>query len=589
MIKIDLTRDKLFDDYALPILRERYLLPEENSPQEALVRAAKAYCAGDEALAQRIYDYASKHWFMFATPVLSNASSSRGLPISCFLNYVGDSRAEICEHWTENTWLASMGGGIGGYWGHIRSDGVATSNGSVSTGSIPFMHVVDSQMLAVSQGKTRRGSYAVWTDISHPEVEEVLIMRKPGGGDINRKNLNLHHGINISDAFMWAVEANEDWELIDPKSKKVTKWVNARDLWKKILQMRYETGEPYIHFIDTTNRLQPECHKALGLKVHSSNLCSEIVLPINEERTAVCCLSSLNLEYYDEWRNTSIVEDLVTFLDNVLQNFIDTAPDTMSKAKFSAMRERSIGIGTMGFHAYLQKREVPFESDRALAITEEIFSHIRFKAERQTWLLGKTRGNAPDYDEAGGPEFRRNVHLIAIAPNASTSIICGNTSPSIEPFSANVYIQKTLNGSNTYRNRFLNELLKKKLKCEQSESFDLHELWRDIAAHQGSVQHLDILSDAEKEIYKTAGELDQSWVIEHASIRQKYIDQSQSVNLFFPPKVKMKYLHDVHFSAWKKGLKTLYYCRTTAAHRVENLYKKVERKNNNIECIGCEG
>ncbi len=602
MIEIDYSRDKLLDPYAVEILKERYMLEGESSPQEAFARAAVAFCAGDYDLAQRIYDYSSNLWFMYATPVLSNApkmgEAPKGMPISCFLNYVPDSREGLAEHYTENIWLASMGGGIGGCWSDIRSDGTSTARGSKSTGSMPFLHVVDAQMLAVAQGTSRRGAYAAYMNISHPEVEEFIGMRDPTGGDVNRRNLNLHHGVNITDDFMQLIEAafkdsefDDSWSLIDPHSKEAVKTVRARDLWEEIVVMRMRTGEPYIHFIDTTNRLQPDCHKSLGLKVKQSNLCTEILLPTNEYRTAVCCLSSVNLEYYDDWKNSRMVEDLVVFLDNVLQYFIDNAPKVMEKAIHSAKQERSIGIGAMGFHSYLQSRGIPFESSLAISFNRGIFQSIRESAEASTEKLGLERGNAPDYEktilEHPYPP-RRNVHLLSVAPNASSSIICGNTSPSIEPFRANGFSQKTLNGTNSYRNKHLVELLRVRVDNEVERA----NIWKSIFAQKGSVQHLDFLTDDEKKVYKCAPELDQMWVIEHASHRQGFIDQGQSVNLFFAPDVPVAYLHRVHLEAWRKGLKTLYYCRTESIGRPEDITQKFDRYqvgNNEETCIACEG
>ncbi len=609
MIELDYERDSLLDDYAITILKERYMLPGETSPQQAFARAATAFCGGDYDLAQRIYDHASLLHFMFATPVLSNApdrnGKARGLPISCFLNYVPDSREGLNSHWAENTWLASMGGGIGGYWGDIRSDGTATAKGSRSTGSIPFMHVVDSQMLATSQGSTRRGSYAAYTNINHPEVEEFIEMRKPTGGDVNRRNLNLHHGINITDDFMKLIEdtwgdedADDSWNLVDPHSKEITKTVSAKELWKKILTQRYESGEPYLHFIDTTNRLRPEAHKALNLLINQSNLCSEITLPtgldyVGKNRTAVCCLSSVNLEKYDDWKDTELVEDLVVFLDNVLEYFIENAPEGMEDAIYSASQERSIGIGAMGFHAYLQSKSIPFDSSIAVGQTNYLFKTIRERAEKATIELAHVKGNCPDYRAASmlAPidemwEGRRNMHLLSVAPNASSSILCGNTSPSIEPFNANGYSQQTLNGTNVFKNKYLDQLLHERYGFGEEYS----EAWKEVFNNAGSVSSLSLLTSDEKEVYKTANEIDQSWIIEHAGIRQKHIDQSQSVNLFFPKDCDKKYLHHVHFKAWKDGLKTLYYCRTQASRRAESISTKVEKTEYNTEdCLSCEG
>lgn len=587
-ITIDYSRDALLSDFGLATLKDRYLLPHETSPQEAFARAAVSHCGGDLVFAQRIYDYASKLWFMFSTPILSNSGSAKGLPISCFLNYVGDSRQGLNDHWSENTWLASSGGGIGGYWGNIRSDGIATSGGSKSTGSIPFMHVVDSQMLAVSQGTTRRGAYAAYSDISHPEIEEFIIMRKPTGGDPNRKNLNLHHGINITDNFMEAVEKGLKWDLVDPHSLKVTKTVEARALWETILETRVETGEPYIHFIDTTNAAVPDWHKHQGLLISQSNLCSEIVLPTSKERTAVCCLSSVNLEKYEEWHETSMIFDLIRFLDNVLSNFIKQASEMpgLSKAVFSASQERSLGLGAMGFHSFLQSKGIPFEGAMAVSWNRKMFKCIREEAELATDYLGELKGDAPDFAEYCGHTIvrRRNCYLMAIAPNASSSIL-GNTSPSIEPVVANIFTHKTHSGSFLVKNKYLDKLLSHKVTPET-----LIDIWKSILENGGSVQHLDILSTEEKEIFKTAKELDQRWLIEHASHRQEFIDQAQSVNLFFHPGVSKAELHKIHMLAWKKKLKTLYYLRSEGEYRPESLTTKVERtKIDTNECLACEG
>jgi ribonucleoside-diphosphate reductase alpha chain len=609
-ITIDYSRDSLISDFALATLKDRYMLSTETSPQETFARPAVAFCEGDLSLAQRIYDYASKLWFSYSTPILSNGGTGRGLPISCFLNYVGDSRQGLNDHWAENTWLSSMGGGIGGYWGDIRSDGTGTSSGSRSTGVIPFLKVVDSQVLAVSQGITRRGAYAAYMDISHPEIEEFLLMRRPTGGDPNRKCLNLHHGVNLTDDFMNAVDSDLPWDLIDPKSKAVVKTVSARKLWEDILILRVETGEPYLHFIDTTNAAVPECHKELGLTIRQSNLCSEIVLPTNEERTAVCCLSSVNLEYFEQWKDTSMVQDLIIFLDNVLQYFIDNAPQGMSKAVYSASRERSLGLGAMGFHSFLQSKGVPMESALAESWNRKMFSYIRSEAEIATVKLGTARGSASDYiryacgqftkDIALITEPRRNVYLMAIAPNASSSIIA-NSSPSIEPVVANVFTHKTDSGSFEVKNKYLDHILFAALavnhsSVEETEK-ELKKVWKSIVEHEGSVQHLDILSDTEKLVFKTAFEIDQNWLVHHAAVRQQWIDQAQSVNLFLTSDVEKSTLHKVHFSAWKKGLKTLYYCRSKASERADKLTTKVEREvlvefnnsNDGDVCLSCQG
>ena len=552
---INYDRDALLTDFGKTTLKDRYLLPQEDSPQDGFLRAAKAFSDNDE-MAERIYSYASKLWFMYSTPVLCNAGSKRGMPISCFLNYVGDSREGLTGHYTENAWLASVGGGIGGYWGHVRSDGTMTSGGSQSSGSIPFLHVVDSEILAFSQGKTRRGSYAAYMDISHPEIIEFIEMRKPSGGDVHRKCLNLHHGVNISNEFMQLIDNcikeptyDDSWNLIDPHTKKVVRTVSARELWQKILETRVATGEPYVSFIDTINDALPETQKKLGLEVHHSNLCTEITLPTSDNRTAVCCLSSVNLEKYDEWKNdTLFIPDLIRFLDNVLQYFIDYAPEELFRARFSANNERSLGLGAMGFHAYLQSKGIPFESVLAKSLNLKIFKKIKEQAVEESKRLAIKRGEAPDMEGTG----MRNAHLLAIAPNASSSIICGTTSPSVEPYRANAYVQKTMSGSFLVKNKYLEKLLEKK-------GINNDTTWTSILANRGSVLHIKELSDYEKDTFKTAIEINQQWIIEHAADRQQYICQGQSINVFVPADVNVKELHDIHMLAWKRKLKTLYY------------------------------
>ena len=589
-VKIDYSKDKLLDEFAHATLRDRYMIPGENSPQEAFARAAETF-ADDDDHAQRLYDYVSNLWFMFATPVLSNGGTRRGLPISCFLNYVDDSREGITDHFTENAFLSSFGGGIGGSWSDVRSIGVKTSKGSESTGVIPFIKVVDAEMLAFSQGVTRRGSYAAYLHMSHPEIEEFLDGRKPTGGDTNRKYLNLHHGIVIPDAFMELIHRatkednfDDSWDLIDPHTQSVVKTVSARALWVKILQNRMETGEPYLMFEDAVNNDLPDFQKRKGLRVHHSNLCSEITLATDEERTAVCCLSSVNLEYYDEWsKHPSFIPDLIRMLDNVLEYFIQHAPSQLEKAKFSAMRERSIGLGAMGFHAYLQKNKIPFESAMASFANVEMFDWIKEKADETTRVLATERGACPDDDTC----TVRNAHLLAIAPNASSSILCGNTSPSIEPYRANAYTQKTKTGSNLVKNKFLDYILRDKTNSEDEYA----EAWRSIIANKGSCQHLDILDELEKDVFKTAVEINQAWVVEHASVRQEMICQSQSVNLFFPPDVNKGDLHNVHMLAWAKNLKTLYYLRSEAISRADNVASQAKREIifENQDCLSCEG
>lgn len=586
-MKIDYSKDNLLADFSKKTLEDRYMIPSETSPQEAFARAARTF-ADDDEHAQRLYDYASNLWFMFATPVLSNGGTERGMPISCFLNYVDDSREGITEHYTENAYLSSFGGGIGGSWSAVRSQGTKTSKGSESTGAIPFMKVVDAEMLAFSQGVTRRGSYAAYLHMSHPEIEEFLDIRKPTGGDVNRKCINLHHGVVIPDKFMEIIHRatkednfDDSWELIDPHSHEVKKVVSARTLWVKLLQNRMETGEPYLMFEDAVNAELPDFQKRKGLYVNHSNLCSEITLATNEERTAVCCLSSVNLEYFDEWKKVpAFIPDLVRMLDNVLEYFINNAPDSMEKAKYSAMRERSIGLGAMGFHAYLQRNNIPFESIIASSVNYEMFDHIKSKALEETQRLAVERGACPDDDTCSV----RNAHLLAIAPNASSSIICGNTSPSIEPFRANAFTQKTKSGSFLQKNKYLEALL-------ESKGANTETVWKDIITNKGSVQHLDILTDEEKEVFKTAVEINQSWVVEHAAQRQEFICQSQSVNLFFPPDVNKLDLHNIHMLAWAKNLKTLYYLRSEAISRADNVSNKVKREIifEQEGCLSCEG
>ena len=577
----DYTKDLLLTKFGTEILKDRYMLPEEKSPQDAFVRAATAF-ADDTAHAQRLYEYVSNQWFMFASPILSNGGTDRGLPISCFLNYVNDSRDGLAEHYTENIWLSSMGGGIGGYWGHIRSQGQSTSKGNKTTGVIPFMHVVDSQMLAFNQGATRRGSYASYMDISHPEIIEFIDMRKPAGGDENRKNLNLHHGVVVSDKFMKAMENDEHWDLIDPNSKDKVKTVKARQLWIKILEARVATGEPYIMFGDTVQKGLPKTQKDLGLKVTHSNLCSEITLATNDERTAVCCLSSVNVEKFDEWKDNKLfIDDLMRMLDNVLTHFIDVAPSHLWRAVASAKSERSIGLGAMGFHTYLQSKNVPMESDIAISLNKTIFKHIHTNALAANYILGKERGEPSDMKGTG----KRFAHMIAIAPNASSSIICGGVSPSIEPFRANAFTQKTLSGSALMKNPNLEKLLKEK-------GINNKKIWQSIITNKGSVAHLEELSKNERDTYKTAIELEQEYLVDLAADRQKYVCQAQSLNLFFTPDVNVRKLNNIHKRAWSKKLKTLYYLRSEAMTRAEVVANKVERivrkDAEEDECLSCQ-
>ena len=589
-MQINYNRDKYLSEFSIKTLEDRYLVEGETSPQDAFARAATTL-ADDEEHAQRLYDYASKLWFMFSTPVLSNGGTSRGLPISCFLNYVEDSRGGITGHYTENAFLSSVGGGVGGCWNDVRSVGSKTSAGSESTGVIPFLKVVDAEMLAFSQGVTRRGSYAAYLDISHPEIEEYLDIRKPTGGDVNRKSTNLHHAVTVSDEFMELIEQatrvegfDDSWDLVDPHSKKVTKTVSAKTLWVKLIQNRVETGEPYIMFKDTVQDALPQFQKDAGLQVHHSNLCSEITLATDSERTAVCCLSSVNLEEYDEWKdNDQFIPDLVRMLDNVLQHFIDNAPDELYRAKLSAERERSIGLGAMGFHAYLQRHNIPFESVLAKGANNRMFNRIKTEAIRATRQLADERGECPDGIGFGV----RNAHLLAVAPNASSSIICGNTSPSIEPYRANAFTQKTKSGSSLLKNEYLEHALD-----EIDQNTD--EVWKSIITNSGSVQHLDFLDDYTKDVFKTAVEIDQKWIIEFAGDRQKHICQSQSLNVFFPADVSKQELHAVHMMAWKQKVKTLYYLRSEAMKRAETVSDEALRQYmfDSIDegaCLACEG
>lgn len=565
-VRVDRSRDALLTPFGKATLDNRYLLPDEGY-QDLFGRVASYYGA-DAAHAQRIYDYISKHWFMPATPVLSNGGTSRGLPISCFLNEASDSLKGIVDLWNENVWLASKGGGIGSYWGNLRSIGENVGRNGKTSGVIPFIRVMDSLTLAISQGSLRRGSAAVYLPVWHPEIEEFIELRRPTGGDPNRKALNLHHGVLVSDAFMRAVESDDEWALISPKDSSVIRKISARGLWIRILTARMEQGEPYIVYSDHVNNARPEHHKLAGLEVKTSNLCSEITLPTGidhhgKARTAVCCLSSLNLETWDEWKdNPQFIEDVMLFLDNVLQDFIDRAPEDMHRAKYAAMRERSVGLGVMGFHTFLQSRNVPFESVIAKVWNRKIFKHIREQADAASHKLAELRGPCPDAEEYGVME--RFSNKMAIAPTASISIIAGNASPGIEPIAANVFLQKTLSGSFTVRNRHLQKLLEEKGQ-------DTPEVWSSITTSKGSVQHLDFLTQQEKDVFKTAFELDQRWIVEHAADRQPFICQAQSVNLFLPADVHKRDLHQIHYMAWKKGLKSLYYCRSLSIQRADTV------------------
>ena len=565
-IKINKSADQLLESYAVGMLKDFYMREHEKSPQEAYARAAEAWSTFkgnlDVELAQRLYHYVSNKWFMFASPVLSNApngkAKDKGLPISCFLTYVPDTLEGLISHSSELRWLSVFGGGVGGHWSDVRTVS------DKAPGPIPFLHTVDADMIAYRQGKTRKGSYAAYMDISHPDVVEFLNMRIPTG-DVQRKALNLHNAINITDEFMQAVINGDDWNLVDPGDGRITDTTSARKMWQRILEVRFRTGEPYLNFIDTANKSLPDALKEKGLKIHGSNLCNEIHLPTSDDRTAVCCLSSLNLEYFDEWKNTTIVEDLVTMLDNVLEYFVENAPDVISRARYSAERERSIGLGAMGFHSLLHRHGVAWESEKAQEINDVVFSTIKTRALSQSRVLATERGEYPDGTSTGV----RNAHLLAIAPNASSGVIL-STSPSIEPLKANAYTHRTRAGSFLVKNKYLEKLLEEKGMNNDST-------WTSIITKKGSVQHLPELTEGEKAIFKTADELDQNWVVQHAADRQKYICQGQSVNLFFPAGAQKTYVNKVHLKAWKEGLKGLYYLRTEAKQRAETVSDKVER------------
>ncbi|MEC4589692.1 ribonucleoside-diphosphate reductase subunit alpha [Nitrospirillum amazonense] len=560
-LRLDRSRDDLLTPFGKATLQDRYLLPGE-SFQDMFARVSCAF-ADDTAHAQRLYDAMSRLWFMPATPILSNGGTTRGLPISCFLNTVPDSLDGIVETWNENVALASNGGGIGTYWGGVRSIGEPVKGLGASSGIIPFIHVMDGLTLAISQGSLRRGSAACYLDIHHPEIEEFLEIRK-ASGDFNRKGLNLHHGINITDTFMEAVRTNAPFPLISPKTGKAVREVNARQLWQRILETRMHTGEPYLLFIDSVNKGLPKHQRELGLKVNSSNLCSEIVLPtgadhLGNERTAVCCLSSLNLETWDQWQDEpGFVEDVLRMLDNVLTHFIEAAPEGMERARYSALRERSVGLGVMGFHSFLQARTIPFESAVAKSWNLKIFRKIRREADAASVLLAVERGPCPDAQERGMKA--RFSHKIAIAPTASISIICGGTSACVEPIPANVYNHKTLSGAFVVRNPHLGKLL-------AAKGLDTPETWQSIVEHEGSVQHLDGLSEDEKAVYRTAFEIDQRWIVDLAADRTPFICQSQSLNLYLPADIEKWDLHMLHWTAWKRGIKSLYYCRSKSISR----------------------
>ena len=579
-INIELDRDKIITDQAMKLLTDYYCREKEPSPQYAFSRAATCYSPSKE-FAQRIYDYVSKGWFMFASPVLSNAvlpgEKVKALPISCFLTYVPDSLEGLIDHTAELRWLSVKGGGVGGHWSDVR----AVSD--KAPGPMPFLHTVDADMVAYRQGKTRKGSYAAYMDIDHPDIIEFINMRVPTG-DVNRKCLNLYNAVNLTDKFMNAVKNGDDWYLLDPNDRSVRDTISARKLWETLLEIRFRTGEPYLNFIDTANRDLPQPMKDKGLKINGSNLCNEIHLPTSEDRTAVCCLSSVNIEKYDEWKDTNMIQDLVTFLDHVLQFFIDNAGDEISRARYSAEQERSLGLGAMGLHSYFNKHRVGFESEEAARMNEEIFKYIKEEALKATLAMGKELGECPDMVGTG----RRNSHMLAIAPNANSSILC-NTSPSIEPLKANAYTHRTRAGSHLIKNSYLEEELEKLGQ-------NTEKVWTSIITNGGSVQHLDFLPESLKEVFKTAIEIDQMRLIEQAGVRQKYLCQGQSLNIYFAAGAPKKILHEVHYAAWNLGCKGLYYLRTETTQRAENVAQKIERdklkdyvEQEDESCVACEG
>ena len=596
IIKIDRSKDEKLTNFGKATLSDRYLGPNE-SYQDLFARVASTY-ADNNLHAQRLYNYISNLWFMPATPILSNGGTKRGLPISCFLNEASDSLSGILDLWSENVWLAAKGGGIGSYWGNLRSIGEKIGRVGKTSGIIPFIKVMDSLTMAISQGSLRRGSAACYLTIDHPEIEEFIEMRRPTGGDPNRKSLNLHHGVLVTDAFMRAVETDEQWALKSPTDASIQSTISARNLWIRLLTARIETGEPYIIFIDTVNRLIPQHHKLAGLNVKTSNLCSEITLPTGidkegKDRTAVCCLSSLNLEKYDEWKDDkNFINDIMRFLDNVLTDFIDRAPEQFKDAKYSAMRERSVGLGVMGLHSYFQKNMIPLESVMSKVWNKKIFKNIQEKADQASKDLADERGACPDAAEYNFKE--RFSNKTAIAPTASISIICGGASPGVEPVAANSYTHKTLSGSYNVRNRYLEKVLEKYGKNDD-------ETWSSITTNQGSISHLDFLTDLEKKVFKTAFELNQNWIVELGADRTPYVSQAQSINLFLPADVHKKELHQIHFQAWKKGLKSLYYCRSKSIQRAENVNsgsstdvtknvyrKEVDTDPDYEECLSCQ-
>ena len=594
-IEMDFSRDGLFDDLGKTRLKDSYMREDEQSPQERFAYVSAAFASNQEH-AQRLYDYASKHWLSYSTPILSFGRNKRGLPVSCYLNHLDDSAEGLVNNLSETNWLSMMGGGVGVHFQIRGAD-------DKSVGIMPHLKTYDASSLAYKQGKTRRGSYAAFLDVSHPDIIQFLEMRK-ATGDQNLKALNLHHGVNITDKFMQIIEQcminpdyDDTWELIQPNTGKVVDTVSAKYLWMKLLEVRMHTGEPYIWFIDRANEGLPDYQKKAGLKNYGSNICVEISLATSPERTAVCCLSSVNLEYFDEWKNDPLfLQDILEMLDNVIEYFIQNAPDTISRARFSAMRERSVGVGALGFHAYLQKHNIAFESAVAKSVNMQMFKGIRERLDVANTKLAEERGSCPDAADYG--VVKRCSHVMAIAPNASSSIIMGNTSPSIEPYAANAYRQDTSSGAYLNKNKFLDKIILEESKGKSESWYD--DTWAAIIANDGSVSDLEWMDDYTKDVFKTAQEIDQRWIVEHTADRQVYVDQSISTNVFFKPDCSVKYLHAVHFLAWKKGLKALYYLRSGKLRKADKVGKKIERKRIEDEinmqeivegdsCIACEG
>ena len=594
-IEMDFSRDGLFDDLGKTRLKDSYMREDEQSPQERFAYVSAAFASNQEH-AQRLYNYASKHWLSYSTPILSFGRNKRGLPVSCYLNHLDDSAEGLVNNLSETNWLSMMGGGVGVHFQIRGAD-------DKSVGIMPHLKTYDASSLAYKQGKTRRGSYAAFLDVSHPDVIQFLEMRK-ATGDQNLKALNLHHGVNITDKFMQIIEQcminpdyDDTWELIQPNTGKVVDTVSAKYLWMKLLEVRMHTGEPYIWFIDRANEGLPDYQKKAGLKNYGSNICVEISLATSPERTAVCCLSSVNLEYFDEWKNDPLfLQDILEMLDNVIEYFIQNAPDTISRARFSAMRERSVGVGALGFHAYLQKHNIAFESAIAKSVNMQMFKGIRERLDLANTKLAEERGSCPDAADYG--VVKRCSHVMAIAPNASSSIIMGNTSPSIEPYAANAYRQDTSSGAYLNKNKFLDKIILEESKGKSESWYD--DTWAAIIANDGSVSDLEWMDDYTKDVFKTAQEIDQRWIVEHTADRQVYVDQSISTNVFFKPDCSVKYLHAVHFLAWKKGLKALYYLRSGKLRKADKVGKKIERKRIEDEinmqeivegdsCIACEG